>query len=55
MDLFEGKNIKPMLIAETQEAFDNPDYIYELKLVNDVSLISIKTPRRFETNGILRC
>ncbi|MDR3665538.1 MAG: RNA ligase family protein, partial [Ignavibacteriaceae bacterium] len=32
MDLFEGKNIKPMLIGEIQEAFDNPDYIYELKL-----------------------
>ena len=32
MDLFESKEIKPMLIGEMQEAFDNPDYIYELKL-----------------------
>jgi bifunctional non-homologous end joining protein LigD len=32
MDIFEGKGIKPMLIAEVQEAFDSPDYIYELKL-----------------------
>jgi len=32
MDLFENKNIKPMLIGENQEAFDSPDYIYELKL-----------------------
>ena len=32
MDLFESKNIKPMLIGENQEAFDSPDYIYELKL-----------------------
>lgn len=32
MDLFESKNIKPMLIGEMQEAFDSPDYIYELKL-----------------------
>lgn len=32
MDIFERKNIKPMLIGEMQEAFDSPDYIYELKL-----------------------
>ena len=32
MDLFESKDIKPMLIGENQEAFDSPDYIYELKL-----------------------
>lgn len=32
MDIFEGKYIKPMLIGEMQEAFDSPDYIYELKL-----------------------
>jgi len=32
MDLFESKDIKPMLIGENQEAFDSPNYIYELKL-----------------------
>lgn len=32
MDIFDKKNIKPMLIGEMQEAFDDPDYIYELKL-----------------------
>jgi len=32
MDIFETKNIKPMLIGEIQDAFDSPDYIYELKL-----------------------
>jgi len=32
MDLFESKNIKPMLIGEMQEPFDSPDHIYELKL-----------------------
>jgi len=32
MDLFESKDILPMLIGEIQEAFDSPDYIYELKL-----------------------
>lgn len=31
-DIFESKNIKPMLIGEMSEAFDSPDYIYELKL-----------------------
>ncbi|MCB2292373.1 DNA ligase [Clostridium algoriphilum] len=32
MDLFESKNIKPMLIGEMQDAFDSPEYIFELKL-----------------------
>lgn len=32
MDLFTEKNIAPMLIAQMQEPFDNPDWIYELKL-----------------------
>lgn len=32
MDLFEKKNIKPMLIAEEKEPFDDINYIYELKL-----------------------
>lgn len=32
MDLFEAMNIKPMLIGATGEAFDDPDFLYELKL-----------------------
>lgn len=31
MDIFEGKAIKPMLIAEQQEPFDSEDWLYELK------------------------
>lgn len=31
-DVFELKNIKPMLIAEERDPFDSSDYIYELKL-----------------------
>lgn len=31
-DLFEEKNISPMLIGEEGDAFDSKDYIYELKL-----------------------
>ncbi len=32
MDLFQDKNISPMLIAQMWEPFDDPDWIYELKL-----------------------
>jgi bifunctional non-homologous end joining protein LigD/DNA ligase-1 len=32
MDIFDSKNIKPMLIGDMQDAFDSTDYIYELKL-----------------------
>ena len=32
MDLFAEKNVSPMLIAEMKDAFDDPDWIYELKL-----------------------
>ena len=32
MDIFQSKNIKPMLISEEKEAFDDENYIYELKL-----------------------
>lgn len=32
MDLFEKKNIKPMLIGVESKAFDSHDFIYELKL-----------------------
>jgi len=32
MDIFDTKGLKPMLIAEQVEPFDNPNYIYELKL-----------------------
>ncbi len=30
-DLFEEKNISPMLIARNVEPFADPDYLYELK------------------------
>ena len=31
-NLFDGKNVKPMLIGARAQAFDSPDYIYELKM-----------------------
>lgn len=32
MDLFDEKNIKPMLISEMTDPFNDPEWIYELKL-----------------------
>lgn len=32
MDIFADRSASPMLIAEMQEPFDSPDYLYELKL-----------------------
>ena len=32
MDLFEERAASPMLIARQDEAFDHPDWIYELKM-----------------------
>lgn len=31
MDIFDEKNISPMLISEMQDPFDSEDYIYEIK------------------------
>lgn len=31
-DLFETRRASPMLIARQMDAFDDPDYIYELKM-----------------------
>ncbi|QWT56051.1 non-homologous end-joining DNA ligase [Christensenella sp. MSJ-20] len=44
-DLFEQKSIAPMLIGASGEAFDSPDYIYELKLdgVRCVAYLDPKT------------
>ena len=32
MDIFDKKDISPMLISEMRDSFDSPDYIFELKL-----------------------
>ncbi|MEA4824920.1 MAG: RNA ligase family protein [Clostridiaceae bacterium] len=31
-DLFDSRGFQPMLIGQNQDAFDSPDYLYELKL-----------------------
>ena len=32
MDIWENKNLKPMLIGADSGPFDDPDYLFELKL-----------------------
>ena len=41
-DLFDAKNIKPMLIGQEGEAFDSKDYIYELKLDGERCIKTLK-------------
>ncbi|MDE6868311.1 MAG: ATP-dependent DNA ligase [Clostridia bacterium] len=68
-DLFEEKNISPMLLHEVKEPFDGEDYIYELKLdgIRCVAYIEPKSVtlqnKRFkelapiypELSGICKC
>ena len=58
MDLFDTKNIKPMLLSEIHEPFDSPDYIFELKLdgircivYNDENNIEIRNKRNMRLNS----
>jgi DNA ligase D-like protein (predicted ligase) len=48
MDLYEEKNIKPMLISEMTDPFNNPDWIYELKL-DGIRCIAYLDNRKKET------
>ena len=51
-DLFDDKNISPMLLYETQP-FDDEDYIYELKLDASAVLPIWETERSScRTSGI---
>ncbi len=53
MGIFEERNIKPMMIGEMRDAFDSPDYIYELKLDGIravVYLDSVRTDLRNKRN-----
>ena len=55
MDLFEEKNIKPMLISEMTEPFNNPDWIYELKLdgIRCIAYLDKETELRNKRNDRL--
>ena len=46
MDIFDTKNIKPMLLSEIREPFDSVDYIFELKLDG------IRCVMYLDTNGV---
>lgn len=55
MDLFEEKNIKPMLISEMTEPFNDPDWIYELKLdgIRCIAYLDKETELRNKRNDRL--
>jgi ATP-dependent DNA ligase len=55
MDLFEEKNIKPMLISEMTDPFNDPDWIYELKLdgIRCIAYLGQETELRNKRNDRL--
>jgi bifunctional non-homologous end joining protein LigD len=55
MDLFIEKNIKPMLISEMTEPFNDPDWIYELKLdgIRCIAYLGDDTDLRNKRNDLL--
>lgn len=55
MDIFDTKNVSPMLISEMQDPFDSPDYIYEIKWdgIRCVSYLSTETDMRNKRNKLM--
>jgi bifunctional non-homologous end joining protein LigD len=55
MDLFDEKNIKPMLISELMEPFNDPNWIYELKLdgIRCIAYLDKETDLRNKRNDRL--
>ena len=55
MDLFEEKHIKPMLISEMTEPFNDPNWIYELKLdgIRCIAYLDKETELRNKRNDRL--
>lgn len=58
-DIFSKKNIKPMLLSESNEPFDSKDFIYELKLDGirsiiyiDKNYVEIRNKRNMRLNQI---
>ena len=54
MDIFDEKNISPMLISEMKEAFNSPDYIYEIKWdgIRCISFLDESTDMRNKRNKL---
>lgn len=55
MDIFESKNISPMLIAEMREPFNSLDFIYEIKWdgIRCVSYLDTETDIRNKRNKLM--
>lgn len=55
MDIFDEKNITPMLISEMKDAFDSPDYIYEIKWdgIRCISYLDKDTDIRNKRNKLM--
>lgn len=55
MDLFDSKNVSPMLISEMKAPFDSPDHIYEIKWdgIRCISFLNDKTDMRNKRNKLM--
>lgn len=55
MDIFDNKNISPMLISEMVDPFDSAEYIYEIKWdgIRCVSFLSTETDMRNKRNRLM--
>lgn len=55
MDIFDEKNVKPMLISEMRDAFNSSDYIYEIKWdgIRSVSYLDKNTDIRNKRNKLM--
>ena len=55
MDIFESKDISPMLISEMVDPFDSPDYIYEVKWdgIRCVSYLGSDSDMRNKRNKLM--
>ncbi|MDR7814550.1 ATP-dependent DNA ligase [Lacrimispora sp.] len=55
MDIFDNRNISPMLIAEMKDPFDSPDYIFEIKWdgIRCVSYLGTETDIRNKRNKLM--
>lgn len=55
MDIFESKQIRPMLISEMVDPFDSPDYIFEIKWdgIRSISFLDTSTDMRNKRNKLM--
>ncbi|QRV22241.1 DNA ligase [Lacrimispora saccharolytica] len=55
MDLFDLKNVSPMLISEMADPFDSPDHIFEIKWdgIRCISFLNTETDMRNKRNKLM--